>query len=278
MRALFLLFLLLQSGFAFGEDISGKWTGIYSVGKEKDQPYKIVVELKVYQDSLLSGTSHLYYANGDNEHYAISGQYFSGDSSVYFKEDSFITVGKNLDAYCRGSYVMKLSTGDGYMRFDGRRKPLGGAFGMEDCPTLNASLEKSIPKKLPAPKPVAVKDKNLERKEEVQKLIEITSEERDSIKIELVDNAQIDNDVVSVYLNDDPVLKKYKLTATPEVFWISMNRNLDIATIRLAAESMGSVPPCTALLTVTTSKTKYLVTLSSDFGNTGILKLFLKDR
>ena len=122
------------------------------------------------------------------------------------------------------------------------------------------------------------KDKILERKEQVQKLIEITPEEKDSIKIELVDNAQIDSDVVSVYLNDDPVLPKYKLSGTPAVLWISMNKNKNIVTVRMAAESMGSIPPCTALMTVITTKNRYPVTMSSDMGNTGILKLFLKEQ
>ena len=278
MRPAFLLLLLFVSGFASAQNISGRWTGIYSVGNEKDQPFKIVVELKVYEDSLVNGTAHLYYANGDNEHYAISGQYFKGDSSVYFKEDSMIRVGKNLEAYCRGSYVMKMTISDSAMRFDGRRKPLGGSFGMVDCPTLNVWIEKSIPRKAPVAKPIVVKDKILERKEQVQKLIEITPEEKDSIKIELVDNAQIDSDVVSVYLNDDPVLPKYKLSGTPAVLWISMNKNKNIVTVRMAAESMGSIPPCTALMTVITTKNRYPVTMSSDMGNTGILKLFLKEQ
>lgn len=277
MRAFFVFIFLVMSGFAVAQDLSGKWTGIYSVANEKDQPSKIVVDLSVYQDSLVNGTVHLYYTNSDNEHYAISGQYFSSDSSIYFKEDSMLWVGNNKEAYCRGSYVMKLTIGDGFMRFDGRRKPLGGAFGLTDCPTIDAWLEKSIPRKLPPPRLSKLKDKNLERKEQVQKLIEITADERDSIRIEVVDNSQIDSDVISVYLNEDPVLQNHKLTAAPAVFWVSLSRTEEIATIRMAAESMGSVPPCTALMTVITKKNRYPVTLSSDFGNTGILKLLLKD-
>jgi hypothetical protein len=139
---------------------------------------------------------------------------------------------------------------------------------------MGAWFEKRVPLT-----PVATarpKDKILDRKEEVQKLLEISLDERDSIKIELVDNAQIDNDVVSVYVNDEPVLMKHKLTAQPAVFWISLSKASDIATIRMAAESMGSIPPCTALMTVTTKSHQYSVTLASDFGNTGMLKLFLK--
>jgi hypothetical protein len=278
MRASLPLLLVLVKSFSINaQDISGKWTGVYATTNDKDQPSKIVLELRVYQDSLITGTSHFYYANGDNEHYALSGQYFSRDSSIYVREDSLVKFGYNLNAYCRGSYVMRLSVGDGFMRFEGRRKPLGGAFGMEDCPTLDVWMEKGIRRKVAPPKLPKPKDKILDRKEQVQKLIEIGIDEKDSIKVELVDNAQIDNDIVSVYLNGDDILQKHKLTAQPAVFWISLSRESNLANIRMAAESMGSIPPCTALMTVTTKKNRYIVTLSSDMGNTGTLKMILKE-
>ena len=277
MRAFITLVLLALSVFSSAQNLSGRWIGVYPASNEKDQPSKIEVELKVEQDTLVTGTSHLYYPNGDHELYAISGQYFREDSSIYFTEDSIISVGQNVGAYCRGSYVMMLTVDDTYMRFDGRRKPLAGAFGMEDCAApLDVFLERGAKKKLPPPEPPKPKEKIPERNELVQKVIEISKEEMDSIRIELVDNAQIDNDVVSVYLNDESILRKHKLTAVPAVFWISLSKTSDVATIRMAAESMGSIPPCTALMTVITRKNRYPVTLSSDMGNTGILKLSLK--
>jgi hypothetical protein len=278
MRAsLLLLIILVQSIYSKAQDISGSWTGIYSVIDDKEPPSKVVVELALYNDSLLTGASHFYYGNGDHVHYALSGQYFRKDSSIYIREDSTIELGRNAGAYCRGSYVMKLTLGENVMRFEGRRKPLGGAFGMEDCPTINAKLEKSMPTKLAPPKLVKRKDKILDRKEELQSQLQISQEERDSIKVELIDNAQIDNDVVSVFLNDDPILRRHKLTAQPAAFWLTLGNDYDVAHIRMAAESMGSIPPCTALMIVTTKKNRYSITLSSDMGNTGMLKLFLKE-
>jgi hypothetical protein len=45
----------------------------------------------------------------------------------------------------------------------------------------------------------------------------------------------------------------------------------------MAAESMGSVPPCTALMRVTVGKQVHQVTLSSNMGTSGSLELFLKE-
>jgi hypothetical protein len=274
MRTVLLFMMLSQSVFASTLDISGRWQGNYFAMHRMAQPTKVVVELSVYNGSLISGTSHLYYATGDFEHYALSGWVSMKDSIVFFSEDSTISVGGKVSAYCPGDYRMKLRILADVMRLDGRWKALPG----EDCPTMGAWLEKRLPAEAGVaaifPKP---KDKILDRKEEVQKLLEIGIEERDSIKIELVDNSQIDNDVISVYLDDAPVLQKHKLTAEPAILWISLSQASDIATIRMAAESMGSIPPCTALMTVTTKKNRYNVTLSSDFGNTGMLKLFLKE-
>jgi hypothetical protein len=278
MRVFLVLLLLAKAVLASGQDISGRWQGNYFAMQKMAQPTRVVVELTVYQDSLLTGTSHLYYANGNYEHYALSGQFFERDSSILFSEDSTISVGNKTIPYCRGKYIMGLSFREGIMRLDGRWKAHYDGLGSPPCPTMGAWFEKRIP---PEPSVVssvpAPKDKILNRKEEVQKLLELNQDERDSIRIELVDNSQIDHDVVSVYLNDHPVLKKHKLTAAPAVFWISLSKASDIASIRMAAESMGSIPPCTALMTVITRKNRYSVTLSSDFGNTGMLKLFLKD-
>lgn len=171
---------------------------------------------------------------------------------------------------------MKLSIKGHTMRFDGRWRHDTKGF-VRLCPSMRVFLEKKLPDQEVAAARKKVLDPALERKGDIQKLIEVGVKEKDSIKIELLDNAQIDNDVVSVYLNDSLILHKKKLTAEPEAFYLSLNRSLELCSIKLVAESMGSVPPCTALMVVSTKNNRYNVTLSSDFGNNGILKLFLKN-
>lgn len=111
----------------------------------------------------------------------------------------------------------------------------------------------------------------------MQSLIELDRTERDSIKIELLDNAQIDGDMVSLYLNDCQLVKRYTLAATPHTLYLSIPAGVAICNIKMAAENLGSFPPCTALMRITTRKKKYEVNLSSSMTNNSVLQLFVKE-
>jgi hypothetical protein len=161
-------------------------------------------------------------------------------------------------------------------------------------PTVKVHLAKQLPQKKrpviaevksrkqePVADKIAIKDKaddkNLERASEIQSLIEIPLAEKDSIKIELYDNKEIDGDVISLYLNDEVLFHKQLLGATPLVLYISLKSGATVDKIKMAAESMGSDPPCTAMMQITTRKgKKYKVDLSSNYNRNGIVELFLK--
>jgi len=48
-------------------------------------------------------------------------------------------------------------------------------------------------------------------------------------------------------------------------------------TIKLYAENMGTIPPNTAVLILTTRKNRYVANLTSDLSKNGTVHLFLKD-
>ena len=256
--------------------MEGRWTGNYGRVFGLTHPEKLVVDLMVVSDTLITGTSHLQYQDGTYEHYRVRGHFRPGDSTVYFAEDSTIAVklGALVDN-CLGNYTLRLQQKGNKMRLEGRWRDNSDEFPLFRCPSTSVWLEKERPPaNTEAPKP---RDKNLERPAEIQSLVEISPGEMGSILIELRDNAQIDHDVVSVYVDDSLVIYKQKLTADPVVFTLRLSRSRALARIKMAAESMGSVPPCTALMSVVTPRNRHEVTLSSDFGQTGTLELFLKE-
>lgn len=55
------------------QDISGVWAGNYDKQFLANNPQRLVVEIYVYNDSLITGASHLYYNNNQYEHYKING-------------------------------------------------------------------------------------------------------------------------------------------------------------------------------------------------------------
>jgi hypothetical protein len=269
---------LLTTAVSHGQDISGRWVGNYSGDGSMSRPQKVVVEISVAHDSIISGSSHLYYADNDYEHYTIRGVYHKKDSTIFFFEDS--TLGVKLGLFvqnCLGNYKMKLRIRDSVMRFEGRWKV--NPDSEVNCGTQGVWLAKNRPPVTPkialvAPKP---KDKNLDRPLITQSLIEISKAEKDSIKVEVIDNKEIDNDAVSIYVNGEQVVKKQLLSKKPIVFYVSVSKREPLCRIVMAAESMGSVPPCTALMRVIVGGKVHEATLSSNMGNNGTLELFLKE-
>lgn len=87
-----LIFLMVVPFLSSAQNINGKWEGNYSLAFGMFQPEKLVVDISIYHDSIISGSSHLYYPNGHYEHYTIQGIYSAHDSTIYFVEDSTIAV------------------------------------------------------------------------------------------------------------------------------------------------------------------------------------------
>lgn len=126
--------------------------------------------------------------------------------------------------------------------------------------------------------PVIIPEKITRRETDVQSLIEISPAEKDSIKVDVYDNGEIDGDTVSVYEEHVPRINKRRITAKPVTFYISLDKNVNpISHLRLVAESLGSIPPCTALMIVTTRSRRYEVRLSSNFNKNATVELFLKE-
>lgn len=116
------------------------------------------------------------------------------------------------------------------------------------------------------------------RETDVQSLIEITALEKDSIRVDVYDNGDVDGDTVSVYEENMVRINRKMISTQPITFYVGMNKSTNpIAHLRLVAESLGSIPPCTALMIVTTKTKRYEVRLSSNFNKNATVEFFLKE-
>ena len=139
-----------------------------------------------------------------------------------------------------------------------------------------------VEKKMPVPvfktTPPIIPEKITMRQTDVQSLIEIAPADKDSIKVEVYDNGEIDGDSVSVYEEQELRINKKMIGLKPLTFYVSLNKNVNpISHLRLVAENMGTIPPCTALMIVTTRSKRYEVHLSSNFNKNATVELFLKE-
>ena len=267
--------LFLINLFPSAQDISGVWVGNYKPTLFAVHPEKLVVEIFLYNDSMITGASHLYYKDDQYEHYKIYGVFRKKENIIYFSEDSTIDVKLGpMDENCLGNYTMKLSSKGNLLQMMGRWEDNSSA--LFHCPSTGVWLDKKITEnsKQTNPEP---KNQNLERRSDIQSLIEISSDEKDSIEIALYDNGIVDNDSASLYLDDSLLLYKQLVSAKPILLYISLDKQKPLSKLKLFAENLGSIPPCTVFMIIKTKTRRYEVSLSSNFNSNGVVEFFLKE-
>jgi hypothetical protein len=277
MRILLFILSVLYFNSSFSQEISGTWVGNYGGAILMMKPQKLVVEIFLSHDSIITGATHLYYRNNKYEHYTIIGKYNKKDSTIIFTEDSTISVKLGFMATnCLGKYKMRLAASDSAYKFEGRWKDKSTSI--FKCPSSSVWLTKKREiKKDTVLKADGKIEKINNRAIEIQSLIEIKKQDADSIKVEMYDNGEIDNDTISVYHNDLLVVDRKMISIKPITIYISLTDDNPISKLKLIAESVGSIPPCTALMIVTTKKKRYEINLKSDFYKNGVVEFFLKE-
>lgn len=270
-QALLLLLLLLATIVGKAQDITGEWSGDFGGGFLNGGLQELVVTLNLYNDSMIEGYSKLYYSGGKFEHYKVHGVYHKSDSTIYFSEDEEIEVSLGFWATnAMGNYTMKLSMNDSMMRFAGKwKESKKSSFG-----ALNSKvwLEKPIPRKKPNPtvaKKTAPKPKTPKRDYKVQGSMTLGTS--DSIRIEITDNANVDGDMISLYVDDSLVVHQQKITEKPIVLNLAIHNKR--TQIRMIAESQGSVPPCTAHIVIISNDKRHEQDVWSDYAINGVIEL-----
>lgn len=85
-----------------------------------------------------------------------------------------------------------------------------------------------------------------------------------NIHIELFDNGEVDGDTITVYHNNEIIAFKKGLSQKPIAFDIKADLNEREHKLVMVADNLGSIPPNTALMIVTTGGKRYEVFLTSD--------------
>jgi hypothetical protein len=100
------------------------------------------------------------------------------------------------------------------------------------------------------------------RKLDIQQILTV----KDSvIKITLYDNAQIDGDTVSVFVNKKPIIVKQRLSDKPLTFTIPFPNKNEAIELLLQAENLGEIPPNTGVMIVEADGKRYEIRVQSDF-------------
>lgn len=266
--------------FSYSQSIEGIWIGNSAKTFFVKHPDSIILEISVY-DTLISGASHLYYKGNKYEHYKIKGKLNPKDSTVLMTE-SFIET--NLDKpVFEIQYKMRLRIIGNLMRLEGHWKPADSQFGFKKYNQVwfekanNKVFQKEDNLKTNAPDKSDYLNESSTRIIDIQKIIEITHTEKDSINITVYDNGEIDGDSVSLFFNGVTLIDNKGLSDIPFSFFISIPSDSKFNVLKMFAKNLGSIPPNTALVVITTRKKRYEVRLTSNLDNTASIEFFLQD-
>jgi hypothetical protein len=113
--------------------------------------------------------------------------------------------------------------------------------------------------------PAVIKD----RQNEVVKTLVIHTTE---VTLNIYDDGAIDNDTVSVYLDNRPVLLHRMLTDRPLVVTLHLDANNDYHEVVMVADNEGTIPPNTSLMIVKAGDKEFEVRITSTEQKNAVIK------
>lgn len=83
------------------------------------------------------------------------------------------------------------------------------------------------------------------------------------ITVGIYDDMQIDGDVVTVYHNRDTVAFRQRLKAEPITYQLEADKDHPVHRLTMIADNLGSIPPNTSVMIITTKEQKYELKIES---------------
>lgn len=274
-------FLLLVHAVLRAQDPSGVWEGnlLHSTCTSVSSNWKTEIELFAGQgkvtgqvrfvhqgDFQINRITHVFNYSGTISGDEIEILFYAREQRNHRRKRSFENY------YTRGRYTLRLL----YERCGGRdvitgtfrgsnggrgklllaRKGNRDDIGMLAQRIRFACADNPLPANNPLPSPVKLET----RRDSVQHRILLT----DSVyRLLLYDNGEVDNDTVSVYINDSLVVYRQRLQQRPLVIPLTGFTGSSFR-LRMLAHNEGDIPPNTALLRVETGSGRQELTLSAD--------------
>lgn len=141
----------------------------------------------------------------------------------------------------------------------------------EQIENSSKSVIETVPEKVKADKPVAsLLDTRITTEE---KVLQVKSE---NIKVEIYDDGEIDNDIVSVYFNNTLLVDKKTLSAQAYTLNLNLEKGKTNELV-LYADNLGEIPPNTALMVITDGINRFEVRLSADLKKNASVRFEFKN-
>lgn len=287
---LFSFFLSSFSICSYTQNINGKWYGLANADvPEGGNAYlgEFILEQK---GNKVTGYFNYYFRNGYFTN-NITGTYDTKTRKLKLKAIPIlyyktVNVATGIDCFMEGNFTLRISK---------LESTLTGEFLSEEahkytCPPINIRFKKVLKEE-----PLLIEKVDVIQKEAVitetpqqkvereatlhlhmraKDLIRELEVNEDSVRIDLYDNGESDNDSISVFYNNHLVVHKQLLdTRKPISFKVFVDSVISNNELMMYAENLGSIPPNAALMIVTDKHHRYEVTLTSNYQKNAVVRL-----
>lgn len=127
----------------------------------------------------------------------------------------------------------------------------------------------------PAPKAPSIEDKFVRREKKFVKEIPLSG---DSLELRFYDNAEIDGDSISLFLNDKLLFSHIRLTAKAYTIKIPISELNETNELIMVAENLGAIPPNTSYMVAIMGEQRYDAYLASTEGSSAMIRLIKKNQ
>lgn len=255
--------LMLLSTSSGAQDINGIWKGKLVMAPGGCFPvYNIELQIQV-AGTKITGTAYHFSDSLNYVRENFEGTHKKDSNQISIQENGIITFKiKEECVPCIKNYKLTYHKGGGnvvseeQLRGSWTGKASDGKTACDPGTIVLTRFDKSSFKpdiKLP---PSLTK-----RKAELVKEIKVDT---GTIKIDFYDNGTIDDDTISVYVNNMPTVSNKRLTTKPVSITLKIDLKRTEQELIMVGENLGSIPPNTALMIVTAGDKRYQLYLTSD--------------
>jgi hypothetical protein len=131
-----------------------------------------------------------------------------------------------------------------------------------------AAPQPAAPIAVPAPAP-EIAAKFTEREKVVNTIIPVTA---DSIELHFYDNAEVDGDSISLFLNNQLIFQHIRLSDRPYVIKLSGDQLKNGNELTMVAENLGAIPPNTSYMVAFVDNKRYDATLTSSEKSSAVIR------
>ena len=265
----------------FSQDLNGIWKGTLTQGAGGCFP-QYFLELQInFANNNITGKAYDYYDTSRFVKLSFTGKYNPQTHRLVLIETKVLQSNIPVDcAPCVKTYDLTYDkkgndeslTGDWKGHIENRQNV---------CPPGKIDLKKAptsdFPVDIEQNDTLAALQKNMRLEPRTTQLIKTLDIDDPKIKIQLYDDAEVDGDTVTVFINNKLLLYQKRLTETPLEIYFNAFPGTEYELV-MYADNLGSIPPNTALMVVTAGTKKFEVYLSSSEQKSAAVKFVYRPK